>query len=40
MRPDTTRDDTYLKLLLKPLRQCANYKPMFGRGRNGGHRSR
>jgi hypothetical protein len=36
VQPDTSHDEAYLKLLLKPLRQCANYKPMFGHGRKGG----
>jgi hypothetical protein len=32
----TAKDEEYFALMAKPLRACANYKPMFGRGRKSG----
>jgi len=33
---DTAKDDVYFELLMKALRVCRSYKPMFGKGRKGG----
>ena len=33
---EKTRDERYLKILMKPITVCAKYRPMFGQGRKGG----
>jgi hypothetical protein len=33
---NTDKDEVYFELILKALHVCANYKPMFGKGRAGG----
>lgn len=33
---EKSRDDRYLKILMKPILQCSQYRPMFGQGRKGG----
>jgi hypothetical protein len=32
----TDREERYLSLIVNPIRACAQYKPMFGKGRTGG----